>query len=142
MAAAAGKWELDKIDRRLSRRFPIGMAAQYKLVRYGAVVNAGEGRILNLSSGGALFRSAIALPKGHFIELSIFWPAKLGGQVPLTLEVSGTTVRAIGNTVAVAFSRYYFRTRNLRVCDSSDVPGSENCVRTMAMPMTLRRAGE
>jgi hypothetical protein len=142
MAAPAGKWELEPSDRRLTRRFPIGMAAQYKLLRYGRVVNTGEGRTLNLSSGGALIWCEGALPKGHSIELSLLWPVRLDGRVGMSLEVAGTTVRATGNTVAVAFSRHYFRTRNLRAPDSIAIPGSENCVRTIARPMTLRAAGE
>ena len=87
MTAAMCRLELEPetSDRRLNHRYPIGIAPQYTLMRYGRVVNTGEGRTLNLSSGGALIECDVALPKGLEIELSIAWPAMLDGNVALSL---------------------------------------------------------
>lgn len=69
-------------ERRLNQIFPIGIPLQHKLFRYGR--NSGKGQALDLSSGGALIQSEVALPKGLQVELSIAWPARLDGVVGLT----------------------------------------------------------
>jgi len=35
-------------ERRLNQRFPIGIPLQYKLFRYGRVVNAGKGQTMGV----------------------------------------------------------------------------------------------
>jgi len=90
-------------------------------MRYGRVVNNGEGRTLNLSSGGALIECDVALPKGLEIELSIAWPAMLDGNVALSLVTVGNIVRNTVTRTAVAFSQHYFRTRSpLALVHSAD----------------------
>ena len=114
MAFPVPRMPLQATERRLNQRFPIGIPLQYKLFRYGRVVNSGKGQTLNLSSGGALIKSEVALPKGLEVELSIAWPARLDGVVGLSLVAVGKIVRIAGSRTAVAFSRHYSRTRNLQ----------------------------
>jgi hypothetical protein len=142
MAAPIGRFDVRAGDRRLNQRFPIGMALEYKLLQYDSVVGVGEGRTLNMSSSGALIKCEAAVPRGFQIELSFAWPAKTEGTAGLTLVAIGTAFRSTGQTVAVAFSRYYFKTTTRPTAESSAVPGSENCVRTIASPATLSAAGE
>jgi len=142
MAAPIGRLEEAVNERRLNRRYPIRLHLQYKVLRYGKVVGAGEGGTLNLSSAGALVRTEAVLPRGFPIDLTIAWPAELEGKVGLSLMISGTIMRVQGQTAAVAFSQYQFKTRTLRACDSMAEPAPANAVRTIAMPKTLSAAGE
>jgi hypothetical protein len=98
-------------DRRSNHRYAVNVAVDYRIVLDNRMVLAGIGRTVNISSGGVLVDTADSLPKGAEIELSIDWPANLNGVVALKLQVMGQTVRAKGNSTAVAIRRYEFRTR-------------------------------
>ena len=99
-----------QLGRRLVRRFPIDVELEYKLISRGHVVETGQGRTVNISSGGILFESRCALPPGMFIELSIAWPARLRNTVALKLHATGLTVRGHGKFTAVTIRRHMFRT--------------------------------
>jgi hypothetical protein len=117
MAFAVPWVPMDATERRLNQRFPIHIPLRYKLVA-GRLVKTGQGRTLNLSSSGLLIECDTVLPRGVRVELSLAWPATIDGAVGLTLVVIGTTLRTTGNSIAVAHSRHYFRTRSLRAAGS------------------------
>lgn len=48
--------QIESSERGLNQRYPIGMSLKYTLLRDGRVVTSGEGRTLNVSSGGALIK--------------------------------------------------------------------------------------
>ncbi len=71
----------------------------------------GSGKTLNFGSGGLLFTTEDRLPVGRTVELSVNWPALLGGKCPLQFVATGRVVRSESNRAAVKIERYEFRTR-------------------------------
>lgn len=97
-------------DRRYDRRYDIALDLRWKVVRRRKVLEAGNGRTLDLSSGGILFDAGHQLPVGLNIEISIAWPALLHNLAPMQLVVSGRIVRTDGSRTAVHIVRHEFRT--------------------------------
>ncbi len=97
-------------DRRAGARFPMRAQLTYTLFRGANVIEGGAGEVLNMSSGGLLFRPAAALVPGERIKAAIAWPASLEG-VGLQLCVSGSVVRSDADGVAVKLANHEFRTR-------------------------------
>src|SRR5215831_6278920 len=83
-------------ERRVDRRYDIGLDLRWKLVKRRKVLDHGTGRTIDLSSGGILFESGRLLPVGLNVELSISWPALLHNVAPMQLVVSGRIVRVNG----------------------------------------------
>jgi len=98
-------------DRRGTSRFPLREEVTYKLLDSKNAPLAGSGRTLNIGSGGILFTTEARLPMGHTVELSINWPARLGGTCPLKFVARGRVIRSELNKAAVRIERYEFRTR-------------------------------
>jgi hypothetical protein len=71
----------------------------------------GTGKTLNIGSGGVLFTTEEKLPIGRLVEISVNWPARLGGTCPLKFVASGKVVRSEDASAAVRIERYEFRTR-------------------------------
>lgn len=97
-------------NRRRHRRYAIELNARFVFLTRGREVSRGSGCVVNLSPGGVLFESAAPVAPGRKVELTIDWPAKLDGRVPLQLRVLGKVVRAEGRRVAAVIERYEFRT--------------------------------
>jgi hypothetical protein len=74
---------------------------------------SGAGKTLNIGSGGVLFTTEEKLPIGRQVEISMNWPARLGGTCPLKFVASGRVVRAEQSMAAVRIERYEFRTRSM-----------------------------
>jgi hypothetical protein len=72
---------------------------------------SGAGRTLNVGSGGILFTTEEKLPLGRVVELSVNWPARLGGTCPLKFVAVGRVVRSESTRAAVRIERYEFKTR-------------------------------
>jgi len=106
-------------ERRLSTRFPLQQELSYRVLngRNGTV--AGTGRTLDMSSSGILFTTAERLQLGGSVEVSINWPAQLGGKCPLKLVAIGTVVRSAPACAAVRIERYEFRTRRIETMQTS-----------------------
>ena len=105
---------LDRVsntDRRGNSRFPLQEDLQYKVLHRSATRIAGSGRTLNIASGGILFTTEQRLPLGRTVELSVSWPARLGGTCPLKFVAVGRVVRSEVDRAAVRIERYEFRTR-------------------------------
>jgi hypothetical protein len=97
-------------DRRSWPRYPVEAALEYRVI-HGRSTATGQGKTINLSSGGVLFQSDQDVAKGVQIELAIVWPARLNDVAGLTLHVTGRTVRSQGKCAAVKILRHEFRTR-------------------------------
>jgi len=114
---AADSWddtihEFDTIggDRRRDRRYGLELNVRWKLIRRRRLLESGEGRTVDLSSGGVLFDAGRALPPGLNVELSITWPVMLHNVAPLQLLVYGKIVRCEGRRIAVRMVQHEFRT--------------------------------
>jgi hypothetical protein len=114
---AADDWnetiqEFDTIagDRRRDRRYGLELDVRWKLIRRRRVLETGEGRTLDVSSGGILFDAGRPLPAGLNVELSITWPVMLHNVAPLQLLVYGKIVRSDGRRTAIRMMQHEFRT--------------------------------
>ncbi len=101
-------------DRRADRRYPIAADIEYRVATRGKLPETGEGRTVNVSSGGVLFESPRSVPPGTQIELLLAWPVLLDNATGLRLSIVGRTVWAKGNQTAVRILRYDFRIRGTR----------------------------
>lgn len=104
--------ELDEIagDRRRDRRYELELDLRWKLIRRRRLLESGEGRTLDVSSGGILFDAGRPLPTGLNVELSLAWPVMLHSVAPLQLLVYGKIVRSDGRHTAVRMVQHEFRT--------------------------------
>jgi hypothetical protein len=109
-SAAANSEEKIGGDRRAERRYELRLQARWKLIRRRRVLDSGEGRTLDISSGGILFDAGRPLPAGLNLELAVVWPVLLHNVAPLQLFVTGRIIRCEGNRVAVTTSQHEFRT--------------------------------
>ena len=98
-------------DRRGTSRFPLKEDVKYTVVHSRTLKTSGSGKTLNIGSRGLLFTTEERLPLGRTVELSVSWPALLGGKCPLQFVATGRVVRAESNRAAVKIERYEFRTR-------------------------------
>lgn len=96
---------------RRTQRFPVDCEVKYTTLGDFETRTAGCGRAVNMSSKGVLFTTEHCLEVGQEVELSITWPAKLDGKVPLKLVVVGSIVRSGGREAAVQIQNYDFRIR-------------------------------
>ena len=92
-------------DRRRHRRFPVALALEYRLRTGGG----GEGRTMNMSSGGLCFATDRGLPRGEMIEVDIHWPAIQEHGQRLNLRMEGLILRSDSVETAVSVSKYEFR---------------------------------
>ncbi|MBZ5618011.1 MAG: PilZ domain-containing protein [Acidobacteriia bacterium] len=99
------------IDRRGTSRFPLREEVTYKVLNTKAVKISGTGKTLNIGSGGILFTTEERLPIGRTVELSVSWPARLGGTCPLKFVAVGRVVRSDPDKAAVRIQSYEFKTR-------------------------------
>jgi hypothetical protein len=100
-----------KTDRRETSRFPVTEDVKYTVIHSRALKTRGSGKTLNFGSGGLLFTTEERLPLGRTVELSVNWPALLGGKCPLQFVATGRVVRSENYRAAVKIQRYEFRTR-------------------------------
>ena len=70
---------------------------------------AGRGELINISSGGLLFRSDSVLPKGELIEVDLAWPTPLDAVQPTRLCIHGIVVRSDAGGTALSIAKYEFR---------------------------------
>lgn len=109
-------------DRRETSRFPVRENVRYTVVHSRALKTSGSGKTLNFGSGGLLFTTEERLPLGRTVELSVNWPALLGGKCPLQFVATGRVVRSESNRAAVKIERYEFRTRGGAAAASAASP--------------------
>lgn len=102
------------VERRSRVRFPLDLRVRYRTLGRGEPIT-GEGWVLNVSSGGVLVAYRDEIRAGTPMELNIEWPSLLDGRVPLQLVMLGRVVRCELSGLAVALSRYSFRTTRTTV---------------------------
>ena len=100
-------------ERRGTSRFPLREDVKYTVVHSRSQRTSGTGKTLNFGSRGLLFTTEDRLPVGRAVELSVTWPALLGGKCPLQFVATGRVVRSDGHRAAVRIERYEFRTRGM-----------------------------
>jgi len=105
----------EPLERRESSRFPIQEELQYRVVNRRVQTSTGVGRTIDMSSSGILFQAAEAIPLGRTLEVSVDWPARLGGICLLKLVATGPVVRSEGTLTALRIQKYEFRTRGIRL---------------------------
>ena len=98
-------------ERRGTTRFPVREEVRYKVIQGKSENAGGTGKTLNIGSGGILFTTEEKLPMGRMVEISVNWPARLGGTCPLKFVATGRVVRSEGDKAAVRIERYEFKTR-------------------------------
>ena len=98
-------------DRRVTIRFPLQEEVTYKVIHSDTDSQSGTGKTLNIGSGGILFSTEGKLPLGRKVELSVNWPARLGGTCPLKFVATGRVVRTEADQAVVRIERYEFKTR-------------------------------
>jgi len=68
-----------------------------------------RGELVNINSGGLLFRCDAVLPTGELIEAELAWPSPLEAVGPLRLCIHGLIVRSDAGGTALAIAKYEFR---------------------------------
>jgi hypothetical protein len=106
-------------DRRGTSRFPLREEVTYKILNTRSVKITGTGKTLNIGSGGILFSTEEQLPMGRTVELSVSWPARIGGTCPLKFVAVGRVVRSYADKAVVKIERYEFRTRRAATLSAS-----------------------
>jgi hypothetical protein len=109
-------------DRRETSRFPVRENVKYTVIHSRALRTSGSGKTLNFGSGGLLFTTETKLPLGRTVELSVNWPALLGGTCPLQFVATGRVVRAEDDRAAVKIERYEFRTKRAAAASATLLP--------------------
>jgi hypothetical protein len=98
-------------DRRRGGRFPLREEIRYRVLRANSDSPEGCGKTIDMGSGGVLFTTDIELPHGRLVEISVNWPARLGGVCPLKFVAVGRVVRSDAISAAVRIQKYEFKTR-------------------------------
>src|SRR4051794_1447306 len=88
-------------ERRGTTRFPVREEVKYRVLQGKSANASGTGKTLNIGSRGILFTTEGKLPMGRMIELSVNWPARLGGTCALKFVAVGRIVRADLDRAAV-----------------------------------------
>src|SRR5215471_10964346 len=99
-------------ERRTKRRFTMQREIRYKMAEDGVVVSSGNGRTVNIGSGGVTFVVDDEVPRGAFVELSISWPVLLDESCPMRLIVFGRVLRSAGKRAVCTVDKYEFRTQS------------------------------
>jgi len=98
-------------ERRNKRRFQIEQEVRYKMLYGQRIAETGNGKTINISSGGVWFTTESMLTAGMPVELSMTWPILLNETCPMKLMIYGCVVRSNEKGAAVAIERYEFRTQ-------------------------------
>jgi len=108
--ALSNSKSFDDDERRLKVRFPFQFGVRYRTFGAGAV--AGTGQTVNFSSSGILVtaRPAPKVQVDELLEAIVEWPILLNGAIQIQFVALGRVVRATGQTFAMSFARYEFRT--------------------------------
>jgi len=101
----------EKDNRRNTDRFPIERELRYKVINKRGGEESGEGKTLNISSGGVFFTTEHLLVPGRRLEISISWPALLNDKCALRLVAHGRVVRFEEGRAALEIQHYEFRTQ-------------------------------
>jgi hypothetical protein len=98
-------------ERRGNMRYPCRLCLSWRTI--DPPLTRGESCIgtLNISSKGLLFSALEQFERGRLLEVTLDWPARLNGQIPLKLVVLGHVLRSSEGYTAMSIHQYEFRTR-------------------------------
>jgi hypothetical protein len=105
-------WE--QAERRSKVRFPLVMRACYRTFEHGSP-HTGAGSVVNMSRNGVLISAKHGVNVGRSMELSIEWPARFHGRVPLRFVSAGIVVRCDASSFALKLVGRQFRTAKRKV---------------------------
>lgn len=114
------------VERRNKARFPMHRDLRYKLLEKDAIVAAGMGKTIDMSSSGIAFSVDQRLKQDAFIELSISWPVLLNSSCPMRLIVFGRVRRINNEKVVCSVDKYEFRTQARTL--PADVPSRSDAM--------------
>ncbi len=97
-------------ERRSQKRYSISLEVRWRLVHRNKTLNSGQGRTVDLSTGGILLETGCKLPVGLKVRLSIAWPVLLHNTSPLQLSVTGRVVRSDQTRAGIQIEQKEFRT--------------------------------
>jgi hypothetical protein len=98
-------------ERRRKLRYPLDLTIRFRSTS-AETPFSGKGWAVNMSSGGVLVASKNPFIVGTLVEMSIEWPSRLEGRIPLQLIATGRVLRGGASFFAASFERHEFRTRN------------------------------
>ena len=97
------------IERRSAPRYPVELEAEFQSLAAGAGCR-GSCTVLNMAGRGVLLTAAVqGFQPGADTHLTIAWPARRYGSMPLWLVVEGTVLRASGVTAVISIERHRFQ---------------------------------
>jgi hypothetical protein len=109
-------------ERRSKKRYVLDLVLKYRILG-ASQVTTGNGKLIDISSGGIAFSADDAIRVGANVEVSINWPLMLDDCL-LKLVVTGTVLRSSECATAIQFKRYEFRVHGRY---SKLAPPSSNC---------------
>jgi hypothetical protein len=127
----------ESTDRRSRTRFPLKLTFTWRTLERKA--RSGMGRILNVSSTGLLAACGETFTLGTALELTVKWPVRLPGRIPLSLVMIGRIVRCELSGFAVAASQLRLAPARQWVAEGARVRISEK--QTQDLNEYLRRDG-
>ncbi len=103
------------VERRVKYRYPLDLNARFRSPISSKLFFSGQGRAINVSSGGLLVLSERAMSDtniwvGARVEINIEWPFLLPDHIPLQLCVEGRVLRHSQFDFAASVERHQFRT--------------------------------
>lgn len=94
----------------MRQRFPMSLAIKFSSGTR-RVRTDGQGEVVDISSSGVAFRTAVELAPGASIQASMNWPVTLNKDCLLRMTIEGRVVRTTAAGLAVmTVDRYEFRT--------------------------------
>jgi len=90
-------------DRRSRLRFPLNLAFSYRTLTRKS--RSGAGRVLNISSSGVLAECPDPFTVGTTVELTMEWPVRMHGWIPIHLVMIGSIVRCEASGFALEASQ-------------------------------------
>jgi hypothetical protein len=115
-------------ERRNKHRFGIQRDVRYKMADDGIVVASGNGKTINMGSGGVAFVAEDPLLPGAFVELSISWPVLLDESCPMRVIGFGRVLRVQGKKAVCSVDKYEFRTQS-RTLQTMPAPRGDSTLR-------------
>ena len=111
-------------ERRLSRRYKIGLAIQFRVSDGRTMSKWRAGRVCDMSTRGINFRCGQLLPVNAQIELVVDWPVKYDDRSPICLRAAGYVVRSHGRktSVRMTFCRMVIETATSSVGTTDSNP--------------------
>ena len=129
-------------DRRSRTRFSPDLAFTYRTLERRS--RSGAGRVMNISSSGVLAACHDPLTVGTKVELTMEWPARLNGWIPLRLVMIGSIVRCEVSCFAVEASQLRLEPKRqsvvtdapVRICETRAADRTISIARNPQRPFT------